>query len=283
MTTLPPDHARRHSTSAGTPLVARTVRARGDLDLLAVTGVDGVVLARGPRGLAGRGVALRVALSVGSGRLAAAADTVAEALSAIDREDEVGVPGSGPVAFAALPFAESTPASVVVPSLVVGQADDGTGWITTVGPPGAPALPLVAPDGDTADGPTSYRITASRSPREWCASVGAAVTAIRGGNPTKVVLAREVVVQADAALERGAILRRLAAAAPASMLYAVDGLVGCSPELLVSRRGDIVRSHPMAGTAARTGDPSVDASLAAGLLASAKDRREHQILSLIHI
>lgn len=277
MTTLPSDHTGGHGAAAARPLVARTVRARGDVDLLSVAGDDGVVIARGSRGLAGRGVALRVALSVGPGRLAAAADTVAEALSAIEREDEVGVAGSGPVAFAALPFAESTPGSVVVPSLVVGRADDGTGWITTVGPAGVAAPPVVAPDLDPAAGPTSYRITASRSPTEWCASVAAAVAAIRSGGPTKVVLAREVVVQADAPLQRGAILRRFAAAAPASMLYAVDGLVGCSPELLVSRRGDIVRSHPMAGTASRTGDPSVDASLAAGLLASAKDRREHQI------
>jgi menaquinone-specific isochorismate synthase len=107
--------------------------------------------------------------------------------------------------------------------------------------------------------------------------VAAAVAAIRAGAPTKVVLAREVLVEADAPLARGAILGRLAAAAPASMLYAVDGLVGASPELLVSRRGDIVRSHPMAGTTARTGDPTLDASLAAWLLASAKDRGEHQI------
>ena len=34
-----------------------------------------------------------------------------------------------------------------------------------------------------------------------------------------------------------------------------DGFVGASPELLVARHGDVVRSHPLAGTAPRTGDP----------------------------
>jgi menaquinone-specific isochorismate synthase len=277
LTTSPADQTYDAGAPAQPRLVARTVRARGDLDLLTVAGGAGLLFARGSCGLAGRGVALRLALPAGPERLSAASETVAAALSAIEREDEVGVPGSGPVAFAALPFAEAAPASVVVPSLVVGRAEDGTGWITTVAPPGAAPPPLAAPDFTTTTGPTSYRITTPRSPGAWCDSVAAAVVAIRAGGPTKVVLAREVVIEADAPLERGAIVRRLAAGAPGSMLYAVDGLVGASPELLVSRRGDIVRSHPMAGTAARTGDPAVDASLAAGLLASAKDRREHQI------
>ena len=67
------------------------------------------------------------------------------------------------------------------------------------------------------------------------------------------------------------------------MLFAVDGFVGASPELLVARTGDVVRSHPMAGTAPRSGDPSTDARLAAALLASAKDRDEHQItIDMVH-
>jgi isochorismate synthase EntC len=38
-----------------------------------------------------------------------------------------------------------------------------------------------------------------------------------------------------------------------------------------------VRSHPFAGTTPRTGDPAADARAAATLLASTKDRAEHQI------
>ena len=54
-------------------------------------------------------------------------------------------------------------------------------------------------------------------------------------------------------------------------------MLGASPELLVSRRDDVVRSHPLAGTAPRGGDPTTDARLAARLLASTKNREEHQI------
>lgn len=258
-------------------LVARTVRVRADVDLLAVAGAAGVVLSQGGNGLAGRGQALRIPLAVGPGRLTAAAANVASALAAIERHDEVGVPGCGPVGFAALPFADTVPASVVVPSLVVGRSDDGTRWMTTVAPEGSPVPALEAAQGSDCPPPCSYRVTTPRPPGAWCDAVAQAVAAIRTGKLVKVVLAREVEVEADADLAVGDILRRLAGTAPGAMVYAVDGLVGASPELLVSRSGDVVRSHPMAGTTPRSGDPAGDAQLAASLLASAKDRAEHQI------
>jgi menaquinone-specific isochorismate synthase len=75
------------------PLVARTRRIDGDVDLLAAAGADGVLLERGRVGLAGRGVALR--LPVGEAEVA---------LAAIEVDDEVEAPGTGAVAFGALPF-----------------------------------------------------------------------------------------------------------------------------------------------------------------------------------
>ncbi|MDP8953721.1 MAG: isochorismate synthase [Actinomycetota bacterium] len=270
-------HDRGSALDGARGLVARTVRARHDLDLLAVAGSAGVVFARGGHGLAGRGEALRLHLPTGPGRLVRAADEVAAVLAAIERHDEVALPGCGPVAFASLPFADAAPASVVVPALVIGRADDGTRWVTTVGPADAP--PVAEPAaGAATSAPTSYSVTTTRTPSAWCGAVAEAVAELRAGSLAKVVLAREVVVEADALLDAATILRRLAdAAPPTSLVYAVDGLLGASPELLVSRMGDIVRSHPMAGTTGRTGDPSTDAHLAATLLASAKDRAEHQI------
>ena len=60
-------------------------------------------------------------------------------------------------------------------------------------------------------------------------------------------------------------------------MFGVDGFVGASPELLVARSGDVVRAHPLAGTSPRAADEAEDQRLAAALLASAKDRSEHQI------
>ena len=65
--------------------------------------------------------------------------------------------------------------------------------------------------------------------------------------------------------------------------YSIDGLIGASPELLVAVDGHIVRSHPLAGTAPRTGDPTTDARVAADLIASTKDQVEHRVgIDMIH-
>jgi menaquinone-specific isochorismate synthase len=99
----------------------------------------------------------------------------------------------------------------------------------------------------------------------------------------KVVLAREIVVEADDDLPVAAILRRLRRTFPDALRFSIDGFVGASPELLVARVGDIVRCHPMAGTAPRSGDPAADARLGAALLASEKNRVEHRhTIDLVH-
>lgn len=268
------------------PLVARTRRLDHDVDLLSVAGDEGRVWLRGRAGFAGRGIARRV--PVPRGDPAEAAASVHDALGAIEVDDELGLPGCGPVALGGLPFAPHVAGSLVVPELLVGRADDGTRWLTTVGAPDhEPAIPTVeapgAGEGSVDPEPASFTVSAERPPEEWCAAVTVARDELRGGAARKVVLARAVTVDADRPLRRGAVLRRLVAAFPSCMVYATDDIVGASPELLVARIGDRVRSHPMAGTAPRSSDPSTDARLAANLLASAKDREEHRLtIDMVH-
>jgi menaquinone-specific isochorismate synthase len=203
-------------------------------------------------------------------------DLVEEALGRIAVDDDVAVPGTGPLAFAALPFRGT--GSLVVPRIVVGKLDDGTRWITTVGPPEESGIePALPTDDEPLPRPSTFAVRPVRPPAEWCAAVADAVAAVQAGDIEKVVLAREILVEADAPIDTVDVLRRLRAAYPSAMVFAVDHFVGATPELLVSRIGDVVRSHPMAGTTPRTGDPAADAQLAASLLASSKDRAEHQI------
>ncbi|MGG4127082.1 isochorismate synthase DhbC [Paenibacillus illinoisensis] len=54
--------------------------------------------------------------------------------------------------------------------------------------------------------------------------------------------------------------------------------IGASPELLVTRKGTIIRVNPLAGSAARSDDPAEDRRRAEALLASAKDRHEHAVV-----
>jgi menaquinone-specific isochorismate synthase len=262
-----------------TTLVARTRRLDGDVDLLAVAGDDGAVFERGRVGLAGRGVALRTGFG-----------EAAEALAAIEVDDEVGLPGCGPVAFGALPFDRAAwPRSeLVVPATVWGRAEDGTRWVTTTTPAGTAARgdddrsAPVEPPGSAAE-PSRFAVEPTLAPGRWCELVAAATKAIAAGDFEKVVLAREVEVVADSPLSVTGILGRLRTAYPTCFVAHVEGFVAASPELLVSRSGDVVRSHPMAGTTARGGDPATDARLAAGLLASATYRHEHQItIDVVH-
>lgn len=270
-------------------------------DLVAMAGDRGVLWDAPDLGLAGHGEALR--LSVPRLDPSGAAAVVAEALGALAGDDDLTRPGTGPVALGAWPFDPSAPGELVVPAVTVGRAEDGTAWATTVLRADAtPAEHDAALDGaldevaEVAAGrtlagfasseppePGGFEVRSSRPPASWCASLAAARDELRGGTADKVVLAREVVLTADAPIPVGAVLHRLRAAFPSCLRFSVDGFVGASPELLVARADDEVRCHPMAGTAPRSGDPDLDADLAAALARSDKNRVEHRhTIDLVH-
>lgn len=249
---------------------ARTRRLDADVDLFDVAGPDGDVFEKGPDGVAGRGEALRIEIPRTDPASLAA---VTDALRAFEIDDEVQRPGTGPVAFAAIPFDRDAPVEFVVPRVAAGRAADGTRWLTHVGDA---ADDVVAP---TTEEPRARRfeVEAVQDPEWWQDSVRAATKRIADGEFDKVVLARELRVTADTPISRLGLLRRLRQSFPGCFSFAVGPMVGASPELLVSRAGEMVHAHPMAGTAPRGGDPATDAKLAASLLASSKDRAEHQI------
>ena len=249
-------------------MVARTVALPAEeADLLAFAGNDGVLFEREGTGLAGRGVALRLDPS-----------TAVDALAAIPTDDDLGLPGCGPVAIGALPFRRTDGGSLMVPRVIVGRAADGTAWRTTVDPVDDDAPAPSEPAHDRPRPPDDFRLTAVRPHDEWLEVIAEAVDAIRRGRFHKVVLARVVLVEANRPILPVDVLGRLRALYPSCMLFSVEGFVGASPELLVARSGDRVRSQPMAGTIPRSGDPTVDARLAAALMASDKDRREHALV-----
>jgi menaquinone-specific isochorismate synthase len=264
--------------SAGSRLVARTEPLDPDLrpDLLAVAGSDGTLFARDGVGLAGHGVALRVERA-----------TSMAALAAIEVEGPPGPAGTGPVAFGALPFLAGTTTELVVPGLTLRVLASGEAWVTTVGTADDPATasPSAALDAtlrrpgrpSPADGPSSFTVRAARPPAQWQQAVATATERIRAGGLDKVVLAREVSVEADVDISVATVLVRLAQQYPGCYLYLVDGFCGASPELLVGRSGDVVSAQPMAGTKPRRGGPEADAALAADLLASPTYRHEHQV------
>jgi menaquinone-specific isochorismate synthase len=259
-------------------LVARTVAA--DPDLGGPTGPDVVAFRSPRRELWGAGEALRIELPA---PWPDHVERVGEVLASIESRDEVGTPGSGPVAFGALPFDRDAAATLVVPAVLHGRSAEGTRWRTTVTVDGAEPPHDVAAGAGGPSTPHEVRVRSVRPAAEWTDAVRTATERIRSGELTKVVLARELRLDSDVPIDAGQLLARLRAMYPAALAFAVDGFVGASPELLVSRVGDVVRAHPMAGTTPCTGEPEADQRRAAELLASDKNRIEHQItIDMVH-
>ncbi|MEI7992322.1 MAG: isochorismate synthase [Actinomycetota bacterium] len=239
-----------------------------DVDLNDVAGSTGYLFVRDGVGFAARGVAATVD-----------SREVAGILAAIDRDDDVGGPGTGAIALGVKPFRPGEPWSLVIPRVMVGKDGDGRKWITRID--GA--------DDDIDAAPTpsptvsSFSIEPGVDEATYLAAVAAARDAVRDGSITKAVIARDVVVRSSRPIDVHATLLRLRSSFGSSYRYSIDGLLGASPELLVSRAGDTVRSHPLAGTAPRVGDPAVDERLAAALVASTKNQIEHRIvIEMVH-
>lgn len=110
----------------------------------------------------------------------------------------------------------------------------------------------------------------------WQEEVSRAVGRIEAGALDKVVLARSIVASADAAIDLGWLVSRLAAAHPSCWTFLIDGWVGATPEMLVRRSQHRVHSRVLAGTVKRSADEVIDGDLAARLQESDKDLAEHE-------
>jgi menaquinone-specific isochorismate synthase len=156
---------------------------------------------------------------------------------------------------------------------VTGVDAGGRAWRTEIGP-----LPSRSAKVGRSAPATRFSVE-GRVPRAlWTDQVRAVLDAVRAGQVDKVVLARDVVVHADAPFDAPDVVARLCATQGGCVVFADDGLVGASPELLVRRRGHEVSSRPMAGTIARGATDDRDRVAEDALAASAKDSLEHRLV-----
>ena len=234
-----------------------------------------LLFVRRGEGIAGIGEALRLEFS-GPDRIRDAADAWRRVAAEARVDDPVGLSGSGLVAFGAFTFAAESdrPSVLIVPRVIVG-CRDGVAWVTRTSLDDADADDLIAarPLGD------EYRIPlrpGAVDSERYRTIVAEAVGRIRSGGVHKVVLARDLVGH----LPEGADLRRvigdLALGYPDTWTFAVDGLIGSSPETLVRVNHGTVTARVLAGSAARGVDAASDQAAALGLATSTKDLDEHR-------
>ena len=113
----------------------------------------------------------------------------------------------------------------------------------------------------------------------WFRGVRSIASEIRAGHLDKAVLATTQELLAAAPFDVGRVLARLRALYPECHVFSIRAgestFLGASPELLVSLRDGLASALGLAGSARRGATPDEDEALGQGLLASAKDRREH--------
>ncbi len=230
---------------------------------------DALAWVRDGSGLVGWGEAARLEVT-GGDRFTVARDWWRDLVAHAEVDDEVGVRGSGPGAFGSFAFRDDEPSVLVVPEVVLGRSDGRT-WLTTVGEPPRLASPEpVRPTRGLRYAHGELSVT------DFRAAVEAAVKRIDAGELEKVVLAHDLLAVAEHDIDVRAVLAGLAAGNPDCWTFAVDGLVGATPELLVSRTGDRVFSRVLAGTTSRGGNAAADIARVDALMHSAKDLAEHR-------
>ena len=133
------------------------------------------------------------------------------------------------------------------------------------------------PDDQPVSGPCRRLVSVTHDEQQWLSRVRRARRDIASGLLEKVVTARSIDLSFDAPLDIHTVLAELAQEDPGCTLFAFgwDNLLflGATPERLISKSGVTIHTEALAGSA-----NSADPSAATSLLASQKDRSEHQLV-----
>jgi len=226
---------------------------------------------RNGEGLVGWGVHATTTVT-GKDRFEQARDWWHRQLETFAISDSVHASGTGPVLFTSFSFDRNEESVLVIPKVIVGQKGLQS-WITWIGDTAQPLLP----ESPANTSQSSFTFTdGSITTDAWKERVAQAITRIEKTGVDKVVLARDLVATTTTDIDARPILTKLAAEYPSTWTFAVDGLVGATPELLLRLSKGMVTSRVLAGTIPKTGDDAKDLALAASLARSSKDLEEHE-------
>lgn len=217
--------------------------------------------------LYGEGVAHRLSAK-GENRIPELSRLWQELVAQSEVEDQVGLPGSGLVAFASITFSPESgfESALVVPArLTVIRA--GVSFVTEISKVSEPE-PTQAVSGVFLSG----ELTASG----FVSATETAIQKIKSSELEKVVLARDLVMPLGGKPDLTTAIARLHERYPHCWTYLVEGNFGASPELLLRAQAGEVSARVLAGTAGRGTDPDVDRAIADGLAHSSKNKHEHE-------
>lgn len=226
-------------------------------------------------GLIGFGEELRLE-ATGPNRIEDLNQAWQEIVQSAEIEDELGIPGSGLIAFGAIAFSEHSAASsvLIIPKVILGQRSGST-WITLVNTTLDDAKTLLG-KGNASEAPQLRFESGQIATEQFKSNITKALTEIEKHSVEKIVLARDIVSAVPEDFDNSSALRYLATNFESCFTYSVDGLFGASPELLVKVSHSQVSARVLAGTAGRGTDPSVDEAIGQALSSSQKNLEEHR-------
>ena len=207
----------------------------------------------------------------GKKRFADASSWWQNELSQLEIKNNVHGVGTGPILFTSFAFSQDEPSLLTIPEIVVVQKN-GKSWITWIGD----KQPELKRRAITKKGIQLVWEQGGLSDQQWSKAVEDSVVRIKAGELEKVVLARDLIAQADREIDPAALIQSLETEYPSTWIFLVDNLIGATPELLVRLSKSLVTSRVLAGTIRRTGDEERDLALAGSLTKSSKDLEEHE-------
>ncbi|QIK63593.1 isochorismate synthase [Leucobacter viscericola] len=240
---------------------------------------------RGDRGCVGIGEALRLTFT-GPNRFAEAANTWRAIAKNAQIDDPVQMPGTGLVALGTFAFADHSEAEsvLIVPRFLVAQHREAA-WITEINEitnstqaaeaasQEAPAIPTPKPQNPWHA--TTFE-AATDTVNQYLEGVRKATETIDRGEAEKIVLARQITGTLADDADLRTPLKRLADRYLDCWTFAVDGLIGASPETLIRTTDGAVSARVLAGTRGRHPESDKrDAQARDELLTSAKEQHEH--------
>jgi menaquinone-specific isochorismate synthase len=192
-------------------------------------------------------------------------------------DDPVQLPGTGLIAFGSFVFDPRSERENVlrVPSMIVG-CRGGRAWVTRLALDDTPAEPELPPRSPSGPHWSATLGPGRQTAEKFEDAVRQAIEAIGAREVAKVVLARDIVGTVPAGADLRRLVRSLLEGYPDCWVFAVDGLIGASPETLVTVSGGTVTARVLAGTVARGGDADADVAASVGLSRSTKDQDEHR-------
>ena len=276
---LPPVPVIRATTS---PLDAHDYSAR-----LRFLGSPSALFHRRGGRLYGFGEAVRAYFS-GADRIAQAGQWWSSVVASATTTDPLERPGTGLLSLGTFTFSSSSGASslLTIPQTIIGLDDEGF-FETTIEVLNS-STSTVNSDQQATDTQRDIGSEASRSERppgwregvvgqnSFVSLVQSAKDTIRDTGLHKVVVARDMVRSVDADFSVTGLAEKLIESYPDTSVFAIDGLVGASPETLASVRDHKVSLRVLAGSAGRGQNPDDDLDKSRELATSTKDLDEHR-------